>query len=130
MSLEYINRLGKERCERICQIVNNEVIMREAYLNGSFTGQLLCEQYGIDPRELSAVMNLRFGESFSSLLRRLRVNKACRLLEAAAQATSPCEMIGFRCGFNSRQSFYGAFRKEKGVTPQEYRKKKLNNNNE
>lgn len=129
MSLEYINRLGKERCERICQIVNNEVIMREAYLNGSFTGQLLCEQYGIDPRELSAVMNLRFGESFSSMLRRLRVNKACRLLESAAQATSACEMIGFRCGFNSRQAFYGAFRKEKGLTPQEYRKKKLNNNN-
>jgi AraC-like DNA-binding protein len=39
-----------------------------------------------------------------------------------------CENIGLRCGFSSRQSLYNAFRRQKGMTPEGYRQKNLNNN--
>ena len=125
MAKEYINRLGQERREKIFQSINHDVIVREAYLRQGYSVSILCKKYGYDPRDVSAVMGLYFGESFTSLLRRLRVNKVCKMLESAANQHRSCETIGLRCGFSNRQSLYNAFCKIRGVTPQEYRNKVL-----
>ena len=127
MARDYINRIGSEKRERILRVVNTEVIMREAYLRAGFSARELCEKHEVDPRDLSAVMGLFFGESFSSLLRRLRVNKVCKMLESQSESGKSCETVGLRCGFASRQSFYNAFVSLKGVTPFEYRNKCLKN---
>lgn len=128
MSKEYINRLGQEKREKIFHTINSEVVVREAYLRSGYSASELCEKHGFDPRDLSAVMGLYYGENFTSLLRRLRVNKVCRMLESPSNQLKSCEMIGLRCGFASRQSFYNAFTKLKGMTPLEYRNKSLKTN--
>jgi two-component system, response regulator YesN len=123
MAKEYINRLGQEKRERIFQAINNEVIVREAYLRTGYSAGELCRAHGFAPRDVSAVMALYYGENFASLLQRLRVNKVCKMLESPACQRKTCEMIGMRCGFSNRQSLYNAFCRIKGMTPQEYRKK-------
>lgn len=125
---EYIYTISKEKREAICQMINTEVIMREGYLKQKFSAGMLCEKHGVTRQELSAVMRLHFGENFSMLIMRQRVNKACQMLTNEAYADKSCEAIGLRCGFSSRQSMHNAFIKIKGITALEYRIKHTKNN--
>ena len=89
---------------------------------------MLAERNGISMQDISAVCAEYFGGSFSMLLQRLRVRKVCRMLSSREYERVSCENIGLRCGFSSRQSLYNAFRRQKGMTPEGYRQKNLNNN--
>lgn len=60
------------------------------------------------------------GESVSSFYQRVRIEEACRLL---ATTSLPIKDICADIGYSDIKPFYQAFKKFKGITPQEYRKK-------
>lgn len=128
MTSSYQNRLGPKKRERICQIINNDVILREGFMQQGFGARQLCEKYGIRASDISMVMANTYGETFATLLQRLRVSKVCQMFDDRRNDSKSCEAIGLRCGFNSRQSLYNAFKAIKGVTPLEYRNKQRDNN--
>ena len=74
-------------------------------------------------RYLSAVVNSRFGMNYSCLLNEYRVKEAMHLLKDKRYADKNVEEISTMVGFANRQSFYAAFYKNVGETPNSYRKK-------
>lgn len=128
MERKYTERLSQARVSRICQIINAELFQHEAFLQQGLTARMLAERNGISMQDISAVCAEYFGGSFAMLLQRLRVRKVCRMLSSREYERVSCENIGLRCGFSSRQSLYNAFRRQKGMTPEGYRQKNLNNN--
>lgn len=60
------------------------------------------------------------GLSFTDYLTRLRVSKAAEMLD---KTDDTCTSIAFACGFNSMSNFYRAFKKVKGASPADIRKK-------
>ena len=68
---------------------------------------------------ISHLFNDRLHISFSNLLRRLRVDEACKLLKGGASVTT----AAYSSGFGSLRNFNRAFADEKGMTPSEYAKK-------
>ena len=76
-------------------------------------------------RYLSAVVNSRFGMNFSCLLNEYRIKDALRLLADKKNAEKNIEEISAMVGFANRQSFYAAFYRIIGETPNGYRKKVL-----
>ena len=59
------------------------------------------------------------GTKFMTYLNAFRVEKSCRLLQ---ETDEPVIEIGYVIGFNNLHSFNDAFKKNKGMTPGEYRK--------
>ena len=128
MEKRYADNLSQAKIDRICRIINSEVFYKEGFLQQGLTAKRLAESTGITVQDISAVTKVFFGGNFSSILQRLRVNRVCALLESPEYDRITCEIIGLRCGFSSRQSLYNAFRKLRGMTPEEYRKQNNNNN--
>lgn len=58
-------------------------------------------------------------KSYYDFLIEIRVSHACRML---IENLLPTEVICFECGFNNVSNFYRHFKKQKGVTPLEYKR--------
>ncbi|MCF6320466.1 MAG: helix-turn-helix transcriptional regulator [Rhizobiaceae bacterium] len=59
-----------------------------------------------------------FEISFSSLVRRVRIHEACRLLK---HSDSSLTVIGFCSGFSDSAHFSRDFRSSVGISPSQYR---------
>ena len=128
MDKRYADRISQAKIDKICQIINSELFQKEGYLQQGLTAKMLADRNGILAQDISAVTTEYFGGNFPTLLQRLRVRRVCRMLASKEYERLTCENIGLHCGFSSRQSLYNAFRKVRGMTPDEYRQQKLNNN--
>jgi len=61
-------------------------------------------------------------KNFSDYINSLRVDEAKKLLKNADFEAYTIVAIGLECGFNSKSTFYTAFKKFTGQTPTAYRK--------
>ncbi len=80
----------------------------------------VAEAIGVAPHYLSQYLHDNLGQSFTTFINAYRIGAAERMLQTNDQLT--LETIGHECGFNSNSSFYSAFKKEKGLTPGQYKK--------
>ncbi|QRY55538.1 helix-turn-helix domain-containing protein [Sphingobacterium siyangense] len=90
------------------------------HLDDKLTLQKLAEQTNFSEKQLSLLINQHAGKHFFDFINQFRINYAKKLLKEESQLTV-LEIL-YRVGFNSRSSFYTAFKKETGVTPTDYRK--------
>jgi len=92
------------------------------YLQENFTRHVGREQIAKElqlcPGYLSELVVEKTGESFSRLLRTLRMEHAAKLL---VETNYPLKEITWLCGYQSLTFFCAAFREHFGKTPNEYR---------
>lgn len=79
----------------------------------------LARKMNMPAHQLSQLLNDNLGKSFSTFINEYRINEACRLITANSHLT--LEAIGYEVGYNSKSTFYTAFRKIKGTTPALYK---------
>ncbi len=82
----------------------------------------LAKQLRFSQRHLSELINKKAGVNFNQFINRLRVEEAKRLLADEKYAHLNILGIGFEVGFNSKTSFYTAFKKEVGLPPSQFQK--------
>ena len=99
------------------------VVIQKRYRDATFSAKELAAELKTNTRYLSAVVNSRFGMNYSCLLNEYRVKEAQHLLTDKRYADKTVEEISTMVGFANRQSFYAAFYKNVGDTPNGYRKK-------
>lgn len=90
------------------------------YLDDKLTLQKLAGQVNLPEKQLSILINQYTGKHFFDFINEFRINDAKELLRDQPQLTV-LEIV-YEVGFNSKSSFYTAFKKETGVTPTDYRK--------
>lgn len=112
-------RLADELYRKIVDIVEGQKKYRDPY----YTAKDLARDLHTNSRYLSAVINSRFGKNYSCLLNDYRIKEALRLLQDRRHAERSIEEIGAMAGFTNRQSFYAAFYRNLGETPNNYRKR-------
>jgi AraC-like DNA-binding protein len=66
-------------------------------------------------------LNRSLGQSFHKFLNSHRIAEARQLLKA--DRASSALSIGYHVGFNSKSTFYAAFKQAVGMSPSEYRKR-------
>jgi AraC-like DNA-binding protein len=96
------------------------IIERELFLNPNFTLEEAAKELKVTKHLLSQYVNEVLGKSFPSLVKEYRIEKAKKLLETEKNYT--IESLGYDSGFNSKSTFFTAFKKLTGLTPAEYQK--------
>ena len=75
----------------------------------------LARGINISSHLLSQLLNDNLGKSFNTYINEYRIGEACKLIETSNHLTF--EAIGYEVGFNSKSTFYTAFKKIKDTTP-------------
>ncbi|MEG1546999.1 MAG: helix-turn-helix domain-containing protein, partial [Bacteroides sp.] len=92
-----------------------------------YSAKILAKELKTNTRYLSAVINSRFGMNYSCLLNEYRIKDALHLLIDKRYLDKTVEEVSAMVGFANRQSFYAAFYKNVGETPNGYRQKNSKN---
>lgn len=112
-------------CEQDRNILNQlqKVMERDKlYLNPGLDMQNLARAVGTNRSTLSHVINNYLHQNFATYLNRYRIREAIQLLSDSQYFDYKIEVIGEMCGYNNRQVFHAAFKKEMGITPTHFRK--------
>ncbi|NQX41148.1 AraC family transcriptional regulator [Pedobacter steynii] len=93
---------------------------KELFLNPNFTLEEAAKELKVTKHILSQYVNETLGKSFSNLIKEHRIEKAKKLLETEKNYT--IESLGYDSGFNSKSTFFTAFKEITGLTPAAYQK--------
>lgn len=94
----------------------------EPFRNEKLTIKELSDQVNIPARQLSQVVNETYGYSFYDMVNYYRIKEAQNLLADEKNMNLSISGIAYEVGFNSRSSFYTAFKKFTGMTPSNFQK--------
>lgn len=95
------------------------------YCDEKITVQSLARQLDLPLKDLSHLINTGFGQNFNDFINQLRVEELKERLPDPKQRKYSVMGLATEVGFNSKPSFYRAFKKFTGQTPTEYLKKHL-----
>ena len=121
----YRTMIRAELADELYQKIVDLVIVKKKYKDPNFSSKDLAKLLQTNTRYLSAVVNSRFGMNYSCLLNEYRIKDALRMLGDKKNAEKNVEEISAMVGFANRQSFYAAFYRIMGETPNGYRKRIL-----
>lgn len=92
---------------------------QESFTNPDLTLEILAKEIKIPVNKLSVAINKGLRKNFYDLINEKRVEKSKILLKERCEVTT-IEYVAYESGFNSRASFYRAFKKHTNITPKEY----------
>ncbi len=123
-SEEKYNRSGldKETSLVFLDELTRHMEANEPYLEGDLVLPQLAQQLGISANYLSQIINEQLNVNFYDFVNGYRVEKAKRFIRKAGKKKPNILNITLESGFNSKSSFYTAFRKATSMTPTQYRK--------
>lgn len=100
-----------------------ESLMRteKIYRDANLSREQVAERLGISSGYLSRLLSKHQIDNFSNYINRFRVSEVQLLLEEGDFQHYSLLSIGFEAGFNSKSTFYTAFKKISGQTPSAYR---------
>lgn len=105
--------------------IKNHIESNYCYLNPQFSLENLSDELKMSTSSLSKIINSESECNFSDYINYLRIEKAKELLLSDDYKNYTILSIGLECGFNSKSTFYLAFKKFTTTTPIEFRTKKL-----
>ncbi len=110
--------LTAERAEQLASRIKAAMDQHALYLDPNLSLQKLSRHVGAMPNQISQTLNEQIGATFFDYVAHHRIEAAKPLLlEGAASTLS----VSLDVGFNSRSTFYKAFKRETGMTPKAYR---------
>lgn len=116
-----IEYLQKEEVSELLKTLNNVIEIEKPYLKQELTLSGLAELISTSDKKLSALLNHSLSISFYDYINRFRVEAVKEKLELEEYEKYSLVGIAYTCGFNSKSSFYRAFKKETGISPTIYK---------
>lgn len=119
----YRSLIRAELADELFYKILNIVVVEKKYRDPAFSAKELAKELNTNTRYISAVINSRFNMNFSCLLNEYRIKEALHRMVDKRYLDETIEEISAAVGFSNRQSFYAAFYRIMGETPNSYRKK-------
>ena len=94
-----------------------------SHLNEPLDGDSVAEACGVSRKTLCTRFKVETGETFAAYVRRVRIERARRLLDTSEFDIS---RIAYQTGFSSQSHFQTAFKEATGYTPREWRMREAN----
>ncbi len=102
--------------------INRLVVSEKLYLSQDLTLGSISQRFGISSGYLSQLINKHNNYGFTDYINKLRVEDSKAMLISQKFKRYTIESIGLECGFNSKSTYFVAFKKHTGQTPNQYRK--------
>ena len=94
-----------------------------SHLSEPLDGDSVAEACGVSRKTLCTRFKIETGETFAAYVRRVRIERARRLLDTPEFEIS---RIAYQTGFSSQSHFQTVFKKATGYTPREWRMREVN----
>ena len=111
--------LSDEQAQRLALKINLAMENDRLYRNPSLSLWDLSKHIGVTSNYLSQTLNETIGSTFFDYVNRWRVEEAASRVQDSKDTILE---IAYDVGFNSKSSFYSAFKKHLGVTPSSLRR--------
>lgn len=118
---DFENPKRADREESIFNSIDNHIHTNQKYLDPYLSLEKLAEEMDTSTSSLSKLINTYAGSNFPDYINSLRIVEAKKLLSDTSFSSYTMVSIGLECGFNSKSTFYSAFKKFTGQTPTAYR---------
>ena len=115
--------LNEQLADSIVNKLNHAMEHDRLFLDASLSLPKLAKHISRSAYHISQTLNETMGVNFFDYVNRYRVNAAKEQLQNTDDTVLD---IAMNVGFNAKSSFYTAFKKETQITPNQYRKARLN----
>ncbi len=109
----------------VIDTIEQTMLEKKVYANPDLTLYKLASEVGLHPRKLSLAIKQQYHLNFYEFINSFRIEEAKRLLDQPQLAHKTITDIYFEVGFNSKSVFNSFFKRLEGVTPSQYRDKKM-----
>ncbi|WP_350287424.1 helix-turn-helix domain-containing protein [uncultured Croceitalea sp.] len=113
------NRIDTNEAEVIRERLQSLVITESLYLDPNLTISKISSLLQIPSVKISQTLNAYSNTNFNDYINSLRIETAKKMIVIDNSFT--LEAIAMDCGFNSKSTFYNAFKKHTGTTPSKFR---------
>lgn len=117
----YIALINPASIDELERRIYDKIYIQKKYKAPGYSVRILADELKTNTRYISAVLNVRFGMNYTSLINKYRIEEAKIILADPKYGKTNIEDISAMVGFSNRQSFYASFFKMMGMTPREYR---------
>lgn len=117
---EQSSNKNKEKEQLIASKIEQAFFEDKVFKNPTLKLSDLAEKIGEPPYVTSQLLNAHFNKTFFEIVNELRVKESLILLKSFDNKKDTMEGLGYNSGFNSRASFYRAFKKYTGKMPSEF----------
>lgn len=94
----------------------------ETHFHEDLTVKGIADTFGFNPDYLSNLFRKTEGVTLTTYITNIRMEKACQML---LESDAPVYYIAHKVGYNDYQYFHRVFKREKDMTPCEYREKNI-----
>lgn len=106
----------QERYEEVVKRVREEGL----FLDNNLSLQDLSRLLEMKQKDLSQIINLGFKENFYHFINHFRIQHFKYLVQSGGHQKMSLEGLSKEVGFNSKSTFYAAFKKVEGMTPRAF----------
>lgn len=106
----------------LMEAINRLMMEEKIYSDPQLTTESLAARLGVNRNAVSKAVNSILQKNFSAFINDYRIREAIRLLSNPANDALTTDAIATDAGFNSRETFYRAFKARTGITPVQFRK--------
>ncbi|HTM97280.1 MAG TPA: helix-turn-helix transcriptional regulator [Pedobacter sp.] len=119
-TIRYANKkIANEQAHNLTEKLRKIITEEELYKNPDLKLSDLARKINVSAHQLSQLLNDNLNKSFATYINEYRINEACERI--ANDNMIKLEAIGYEVGFNSKSTFYSAFKKLKNTTPTLYK---------
>ncbi len=107
------------------QQIETLLIKRKLYRDPNYSAKQLSEELGLSASQLSRILKNEYAMGYSEIVHFYRIQDAMHHLKDKRFSPYSIDDIGELVGFKNRQSFFAAFKKVTGTTPEKFRQQQL-----
>jgi AraC-like DNA-binding protein len=111
-------KFSEENTQEWTQRLDSLMLEKHLFKNPNLKLNDLAQEMNISGHQLSQFLNENVGKNFTLFVNEYRIKEACNIL--ASETNLSIEGISSEVGFNSKSTFFAAFKKAKGMTPALY----------
>jgi AraC-like DNA-binding protein len=112
-------KIDPEQAMILASQLQQLIVEQQLFKNPDLRLADLARKINIPAQQLSQLLNDNLKSSFSAYINEYRISQACELI--ANDRGIKLEEIGYEVGFNSKSTFFTAFKKHRGATPALYK---------
>ena len=112
--------MDQTRSKVLLKEIEDYVVNSKVYLNPDLKLRHLSDELNYSIHDISQAINQNMNQGFTDFINYFRVQEVIIHLNDSSYSKFTLMAIAEKCGFNSKSSFYRAFKKVTGNTPSDY----------